>query len=1745
KSQLQKAQEAKNNIDNQKPEQLKKVIQELANALTDANNQLNEYTKNISSEKQQINDGIKQAELIKQQLANNSDSTDLKTKIDAAINATKTILDNPKSSVDELKNANQTLKTANIANSAAKKALEQTKETALDELKKEITAADTALIDPANKNKNTTALSESLRKALEVLVKADTTPASDVDNQTKELKNAIASFKSQSPNSSNNNEKEVLSTQLDKLIADTTTAQNKNDTVGLDTQELKLQLQKAQEAKNNIVNQKPEQLKKVIQELANALTDANNQLNEYTKNISSEKQQINDGIKQAELIKQQLANNSDSTDLKTKIDADITAAQNVLEKTNSTLDELKNAKETLTAANTANASAKTDLENVKRAAIAALQAKITAVQLSIQKPENKNKDITTLTQSMIEGLNTLVDKDTSPVEAVNAMTDKLQAAIQTFEAQEVVDPTAKYKELLGEKINKLISDADAVAATNAANRITDDELVQQIAAAKKMKENLENQTADEIEAQINALLNSLNDANKNLNKILDKKELLASELQKTEALLKSLKPNSDYEEIKAAIQASLTAAKTTFDQTNPTPEKLQTALDNLKTANTANAETKKTLDQEHLDKVEEYQQIYNAAIDILTDPQILDTPERQVLLGLKTSELAAYLNPILYTKTDLTEKTKKIESSILNLQKESAKKRAAILLAEITNNDIYASLKEKLENEINKFESLPNDVTSQQTKQAITSLNKIIDEINLSKKNIDKDTVLSLQNNFDFIQKDVNDYLENDLADNNYADIKEFLDNIKNKLNSIVHPSNGTKPTIYQILDATKELKSSLENAKLSKEVLDLRLINSDVPPPQKYDPTKKTKKEIIDDYINLLNESIKNTNKIIAETSEKYPTESFPNDTTSKFPKSYKELNDLNNPEKTHARKYLTFLNTELKWAQEQIKDINAIEYKNLIGKINVYFVKRYNEIILNNLENIIERSRSVLRNFALSLNHNKYKDIISLIKTHLLTLPEETDKPQYMFNEKTTLLQLNQIQTNLNKLLNSLPGEVMKIDFISILDHDLLNFIPAIESFYKENINEDWTLKLNSAGIKKIKDKIDKTKIEVLKIPSENYILIKEKTSEYNNFKNEYFAAYTSAIQYYTSEALKQIQTEKMGGQAEEILNILETISNKKSSAVISNILKDNNYIKDVKENISTFDEWAKNIKENAINISLKILQTGSSAYQLFNSNLQLEIQVGELHISDAQKKLKDFISKIEDETNKFLDYYNSSHEKITLKKFLEDIQSKDSTKPNIYASYQNFLEIIQRNKNHQNLKNRIDIIDQLIKNDSIVRENLFSYAQEYFKNNMTDDFKQKARKWFIQNSMTSILGTYDESCSSNTHCFANVDRLEGSSQNSSLDKFNKLHSGSYAYLDKKTGFMKELIDPNSELYASNALNFMNDLNLLFLKEESIINSLKPNEECAHYAYALFVLLNKENPGDIDDNFKFVLSRKNFTPDWSKRNEFSDFIVADLFFAPAARREYLRNFGFYDLISYMLQGLIYAYQKKWKEVHPDQPLDTKYFIPKENQTIQLKEFQNLTIIQKASYVLDVFGSLTFLGNLGFKELTKKGKFWMYWNEPLAWGTKIKEAPELNKDTFNFQGIYLISEEEPKSKVMQLYKIKDQNISLFNNFIGGDGDSILNIKNVSPTTYVGTKQSNISIDLWIKNMFYNLIYTYQELYTAFLELNNSFIINNEYVNALLVVEKNGKPIRWTRIRNFENFKEMPIIFNDFVHFKK
>ncbi|MCV3754196.1 hypothetical protein, partial [Ureaplasma zalophigenitalium] len=1654
KSQLQKAQEAKNNIDNQKPEQLKKVIQELANALTDANNQLNEHTKNISSEKQQINDGIKQAELIKQQLANNSDSTELKTKIDAAINATKTILDNPKSSVDELKNANQTLKMANITNSAAKKALEQTKETALDELKKEITAADTAL-DDLNNKQNPTVLRKVLRNALDVLANSGVIPVSDVKQKTKELKSAIENFKSESSNSTNNDDQTLLD-ELEDLIKRGHALSDTLKQVGLNDDELKLRLQ---EAKNNIVNQKPEQLKKVIQDLRDVISDTSNRINEFfssDKNISSEKQQINDGIRQAELIKQQLANNSDFTELRTKIDQDIATAQTTLNNSNSTLDDLKKANQILEAANKANIAKKTNLENSKQAAINALQTQITFADESINKPSNKNKDITSLTQSIIEALKTILNKDDFGLQAVNAMTDKLQAAIQTFEAQEVVDPTAKYKELLGEKINKLISDADAVAAANTANRITDDELVQQIAAAKKMKDNLEHQTADEIEAQINALLNSLNDANKNLNKILDKKELLASELQKTEALLKSLKPNSDYDQIKATIQASLTTAKTIFDQANPTPEKLQIALDNLKTANTANAETKKTLDQEHLDKAQKHQQIYNAAIDILTDPQILDTPERQVLLGLKTSELDTYLKPNQVNKEVLQTRAQTISDAIKKTKIASAKQLGNNLISELGSDSKYNDIKEKLTDAINELNTLANDADEPTVSAAIEKFNAAVKQAEDSKKELDQQTDNSaLINNFNKLKETSKNYAQNDIADDKYSDIKDILNAAITKNDAVVNPTNGSSPTSMEIQNAEKDLERVLEQTKLKKQIRDLQSRNNEVSPPREYLEFNKTKHEILEDYKKFLDEAKTVFLEKTAQLSNKYQTEVIPGDTENiPYPKSYKEMNDPTNNEETNNKKYLKYINDELAWVEEQ-KTTNTTTNKELVQKINLLFKERYRTSLQMNLEDKIENTRQHLRMFASSLHKDRYKKILEQLKAHLRQIPDEETKKPLIFKANSTLVELEAINLNLLEILNAVPGEIAKADLTIQIKDDLKDLIPSISAFYDQSkdgtidvTQNPWVSFLQTNKISELEQKANKLKEEVQTIPSTNFIAIREKVDQFDKIKAPYIKAYYDAMDYQVQKHIQDIKTNKIGDiNIDDLSTFFDAIpkteeANKKLAPLIQTI----------KQNVDTMKKGFKDIEliPEAVGPNLLHAQSQSrlNFEALLNSkDVSFSVPSDKIHntIKEVQKELEKYFNGIYNTFHKNDEEIGEHNANASLTKFVAAIQ-KDRTVDTTHPDLQKiFSEISEKTTMdiplNQPLKNQLSIIASVVEQDKIFKDHFNNYAREYFIKQMNNDqIKTELQKTFVKNNISYLLGTYDSGAENGETSWAY--NTEEETQFS-----NFLYQGTEGeYGQYGQGFAKT------------SINYLNDLSMILNNVKKIQEQSTADATSAKYAYALFIYL--QNKADASQSYDkiFLVQKRRLPFSVNDRENVPDYYISNLL-GNTNTSSYINNYGFFEMLNYMLLGLSLKYEATYQTKHPKEQLDTSYL----DQSNNLKAQDSLTPIQLTHKVLDIFGVDVWRYWAGFKDFDSEK---LYFKQPLEWYNNNDIVYEVNVGKISTK-----QDKEFPTQGVQIYNYKTQS---------------------NQTIMPGTK---VNSSVWMENSIKEILNAYEKLYLAYMDL--------------------------------------------------
>ncbi|MCV3734348.1 hypothetical protein OF375_02050 [Ureaplasma miroungigenitalium] len=1616
KTQLTKANEAKTNIESQTPEQLKTVVENLVNALNTANAKLNKHTKDVIDQKNALN------------------------------------------------NAN------------TKAGLDQQKTTAVNALKDQINAADTALADQSNANKETTGISKALRDALDTLVNVDTTSTVDVNAKTEELKKAIETFKAQTPISTNNQAKDILESELDKLIANATSVVTANETAGVTDENLKTQLTKANEAKTNIESQSLEQLKTVVENLVNALNTANAKLNKHTKDVIYQKNALNNAIKQAETMKNELPNSSDAANLKTKIDQDIAAAKTVVDKPNATLEELTTAKQTLDNANTANANTKAGLDQQKTTAVNALKDQINAADTALADQSNANKETTGISKALRDALDTLVNVDTTSTVDVNAKTEELKKAIETFKAQTHPntsdEASAKYKDLLVENLTKLLANADIVATANTENKITDVELTSKIAAAKNCLSTINNQSGDQIVEQIGALTTALNNANQKLNTVTQKKQVLNEQIQAAQELLKSLQPNADFENLKTLIEQTITEAQSVLNGTEPTDEKLQAAIDVLTQANAANVIQKEKLENTHNQGAQNFKQAYDNAVDFLVDTSILDTPERQALLALKSEEQSHYLNPKAVSSSDLQTKTQTLNSAVMAAKIASGKKAANDLLGKLGNDNQHADAKNEITNALNELNSLAENADEATVNQALNKLKEVVAKNKSVVENVDNTNNAdntTLINNFNTLKQEAEQFIVNDISEARYDDIKKLLESSIEQNNAIVNPTDGHAVSSQEILLAQKDLEKVLDQIKLKKQIRDLQAKNTDVAPPTEYLDLNKSKQDILVDYEKFLNEARETFLQKTAELSGKYQSEVVPGDEEyANYPKSYKEMNDPSNPEDTNNKRYLKYIVDELAWVSQQ-KQADTTTNQELVRKINFLFRKRYNNLLQMNLEEKIERTRTNLRMFVVSLDKNKYNKLIEWLISKLRQVPNSNTTKPLIFSANSTLVELEAININLNTILNAVPGEIAKADFKEQVAEDLSDFIPSIAAFYNEDQDNtidaasySWITLLQSEKISELRTKSEQYRDEIDHIDSVNFIAIREKINQFALLKKPYIKAYYDAMEYHINKHIEKIKEQKIGDI--DINNLSTFFDNVPKTDTVNQKIQP--LITTIKEAVKTMQLGFEDIKKIPTTIGPNLLHTRTDSRATFEKVIESKY----VSFDQPIEKINQVINSVKQVlVNHYNELFTVFHEtdqaynkgknaNSSLVRFISEIQNGrtvDEAHPDINNIFTQYTNKINKSINSNAiLSSKLKDISSIVQIDKIFKDNFDNYAKEYYTKTMEDEaFKTEMKQLFVKNNITYLLGVYDSKADNGCTSW----QYGGSALDDKGSSFTLGQENEYGSFG------------NDDSVGLRSINYLNDLSLL-LNDESKIKTQNASSDTTKYAYALFIY--KQNKDSVSDYYTKIISdtKLRLPKDLGDKRNVISYYVSSLLSQSGVNR-YVNNYGLYEMIDYALLGLTMKYESKYREINPNTTLDTQYI---DASTHNLKDDSNLSPIQLAHKALDIFGVNVWKHWAGFSNFDKEK---LYFNAVQVWDNSHDIA-------FN----------------VRVGKIStNQNINFPSN-----GVQIQRYDTHRNETIIPNSMVNSSI--WMDNAKNEMLKAYEKLYLAYMDLLQNSNQNNPYV---------------------------------------
>ncbi|MCV3743290.1 hypothetical protein OF377_00105 [Ureaplasma sp. ES3154-GEN] len=998
--------------------------------------------------------------------------------------------------------------------------------------------------------------------------------------------------------------------------------------------------------------------------------------------------------------------------------------------------------------------------------------------------------------------------------------------------------------------------------------------------------------------------------------------------------------------------------------------------------------------------------------------------------------------------------------------------------------------KQKLNYELNRLieQIFTPDVDSptviKEIKTYLSDLEKNGKENTDSKDTVDHNKMI---NEFDVLKQKAERFNDTITTLPEYNDLSLNLANAIKKYNDIVHPANNTFVPSKDIERAISDLELALIKTKYQKEIHDLQNKQND-DKKEEYHSGDKTTDDILSDYKKQINSMIEFYNAKTTELSNKYQSEHIPNDDVNTvYPKSYAEINNPNNPENTYNKTYKTFLDNQLIFIREQEANLTTTN-KEIASKI-YESIKQHNLWLLRtNLEEKIESARENIGFIISTLSKEQYPQLIADLTAKLQKLPTTDANTSYMFNGNNSLTELETIFNNLNLVFNALPGQKAKADFKQIVDNDKNILIPSLRGLLDvgttnaiDSTQNPWVKFLSVEKIEKLKADIETFNETVRQIDDVNFAQIKEKISQFNGVKTEYINAYSQAIGYYANEAHDNLINNTIGNNAD-----LETIVNQiiASANGISAVFEKTLEIKEVYAKIKML---LADLANTPVQMTANLLQIGINSGQLYKDILQQKVANIESEIS----RTENMFEQIARDITKYYNDFNGSHWKQEngwdLSSFVHAVQTGrgnntvDENHPNLEVLLNSWEQTTHFNTNKVLISEKLNSIADFFIKEQAFNNHLYEYNKEYIANQVNDELKSKLTDAYVQNQIGYLFGNYNQTSGVAFPYGSDIQNLVG----------NYGNDHEFADLNKFSGI--------SRAYINDIANLLNNADDIITKEQSQVND---------YAYAVFLfkqfkepannLVNKQENRSPSWVYKNILS----TNAWQSWNEDNNRWVRSLLGETNSTEEHPSVAG-YEMLTYMLYGLIEKYKSLYAMKNSNQQVDINYW---DDSHTAFKT--DLTTIQKAQKIYDIFGINTFRKWNGFRIYASQyhdfvaKKDWNHDQIPLIKDVQIFQTKPTD-DGYNMPKDFVVYE-----------------VTLGNN------------DNLTPYRLDQTKKpipagigAMVSKKTWLLNAMINIMDVYQTLFKEMLILNKDVNPNDAYVFQKDLISN----LIWTNAQDYQN----------------
>ncbi|MCU4116894.1 hypothetical protein N8G13_00220 [Mycoplasma zalophi] len=1036
------------------------------------------------------------------------------------------------------------------------------------------------------------------------------------------------------------------------------------------------------------------------------------------------------------------------------------------------------------------------------------------------------------------------------------------------------------------------------------------------------------------------------------------------------------------------------------------------------------------------------------------------------------------------TVTDYNEKQKELEVALAKAKYEKAKLDAQ----NTSKNDLkdkypetekyYNDKLAEIQSELDKKLQEPGE-NKQKQKEAYEAAKQAIDDLN---KNLEAKKQAELEKNKEAYEEslkkfnDIKDEIENIQDEAFKAELRKIMEDAQAKANNaLTDPLDATKyQKAKEILDNANSLVKAKEYEKLSddaQEFIDsvskdsnysdvtsnLEQVKSDkdkkslptVNPLPSSDDIQKSIEALQDaldeakhkkeqkDFEKKINEDKENFINLIKDVyiadSNKESIELLsPENITKLEEKMASYINDAKSIDKNNKE--------ELNKLIEEYNKLKEQYQQGYVDAVNYRIDKAINDKAKENFGEGIEMTNfyKPLVDFVEGLDDSSHEKLASIVRAKQADMHEQEDALKTEINNLKSKFTAEELQNNpvtLEQLNN-------KLVVLNQSDSAISNTFSNIKSKFEE---------LKTQFIESYKNfvsnyyDIENSDVFTFADFVDSIEKGRNKTQESNNIKETYDSWMLSIGNENTEESLLQLYTKAT-----------QTVKSQKSFFDNYVSYAKDYYLNQVQNNSELYKKLTESLSHNVFSYSLTMYDTfgnrGFSTFGILTENdpkYDLEFQNG-IYFLDTSYYLFDYkkqyaLAKV---LLNFVNKYKNDYPE--LEKIVDYIES----------------EIVKaENEFSKNTKSSVDnskeILDNVIKkSDEIISKSVSSGHFSEYRNEKVKEIREITKE---RNTISSKALTSDD----------------------------KYYSGKPRFFDSN----------NNKLASSSVVN-INDISRLI---NGINNLDKVEANPVEFAYALYLFENNQKGNEntimpIDNNYNILLSSNYWIYPEDTQKNLDSYWVLDLLGGTkekvlssdneAKSKQYLKNYGYYEIVTYLLQGLINYYEQEYKKKN-NVDADNSYL----NTDNTFKDITGKTLspLQLAKQTLDIFGINTFKRWNGFKGFNENTQTFEYTIDSGAFKNSnhiLKNEITINKTKPNDQYV-----SETQTSIPMGINIPD--FAIYEYEGGGKLSENSIVHKTNHVIEVG-EGKQVSARQWLLNSSFNIFDAYNKLLEELYNLNKS-----------------------------------------------